>query len=316
MLQYLALQIAWGSAISNMSAPASKTWDSASEAYAPFEAFTAKFTRAAAEALPGLLPTGSPKVMDVAAGTGASTFAVCKVLGEHCRVAGTSAEVVATDFSESMLNKLSGKLSSPSSDAEVAATQAAVEEGLLKISSGVADAQDLSAYEDGFFDVITCSFGIMFPPSPEKVVREFWRLLKPGGVAFTTTWHYNNMTSDIMVDLAHTFKGRGRFEDLPLVTATLKFGNETFMRRLFRGDLDDGPRLWKDSDLEPRFVSDTHQCMPRHLAATLNKNPVASQLSPWDEEAAEKYLQERWGGPDGQLPLGGTALILIARKPA
>ena len=108
------------------------------------------------------------------------------------------------------------------------ATQAAVKEGLLQVSSQVADAQDLSAYEDGSFDVIVCTFGIMFPPSPEKVVREFWRLLKPGGVAVTTTWHYNNAVSDMLTDLAHALKGRGRFEEMPLSAATMKLLRSTW----------------------------------------------------------------------------------------
>ncbi|CAK9021095.1 Organellar oligopeptidase A [Durusdinium trenchii] len=156
----------------------------------------------------------------------------------------------------------------------------------------------------------------MFPPSPEKVVREFWRLLKPGGVAITTTWHYNNAVHDFLSDLAHVFKGQGRFEDVPLAARTMKFGNEAFMRRLFRGDLDEGPTVWKDPDLEARFVPGSHPCLPRHMAATLNKNPVASELAPWDEGAAEAHLQEKWAGEDGTILLRGTALVLLARKPS
>ena len=293
------------------------SWDAASEAYAPFEAFTSQFTRAAATELPSFLPGGSgQRIMDVAAGTGASTFAMCKALAEHCRQEHSKVTVVATDLSEAMLKNLMGKFSAPSEDEEVTATQAAAKEGILELSSQVADAQDLSAFADGSFSALTCAFGIMFPPSPEKAVREFWRLLKPGGAAIVTTWHYNNGPAEIMSDLAREFKGLERFgfEELPAMAALMKFGSESHMRRLFRGDLDGGPPLWRTSDLQVKFVSGSAVCLPRHMAFMLNKNPVPAALGHWDEAAAEKYLQDHWT-EDGQVTLKGTALILIARKP-
>eukprot|EP00439_Symbiodinium_sp_Y106_P036242 s3001_g4.t1 len=299
-----------------MSSESSESWNKASESYAPFEAYTGQFTRAAAGALPGLLPdtSGTLQIMDVAAGTGASTFALCKTLSDHCKQKGSTAEVLATDFSDAMLKQLAEKLRTSSADPEVKAPQAAEEAGLLKVTSQVADAQDLSAFAEGAFDAITCSFGIMFPPSPDKVVREFWRLLKPGGVAIVTTWHYNNIPESILSDLAHVFKGHGRFEEVPLAVALRKFSSEAFMRRLFRGELGDGP-LWKNRDLEARFFSGSSTCLPRHLAAGLNKNPLTSDFGHWDEEAAEKYMSDHWTEADGQVVLQGTALVLIAIKP-
>lgn len=254
------------------------------------------------------------RLMDVAAGTGASTFAVCEKLAKLCREGKRTAKVVATDFSEAMLQTLSQKLSSEESS-DSFATVKAIQEGLLQVSAELADAQDLSKYDAGSFDAVTCTFGIMFPPSPEKVVREFWRLLKPGGVAITTTWHYNNSVADILPDLAHEFMGRGRFEELPLVASTLKFGTETYMRRLFRGDLGDS-KLWSDKDMELRFVSGSATCLPRHVAAMLNKNPVSADLGTWDEALAERRLEEKWANEAGEIKLQGTALILVARKPA
>lgn len=291
-------------------------WNKSAEAYRPFEVYTAQFTVAAAEGLPDFLGSKDGiSVMDVAAGTGASTFALCQRLAKHCRANKTTAQVVATDFSEAMLKSLMEKLNASDPEEEVKSTQVAIKEGLLSVSAKVADAQDLSAFADESLDAITCTFGIMFPPSPSKVVREFWRLLKPGGVVITTTWHYNNMVSDTLSDLAHTFMGKDRFEDPPLLTSTMKFGTEMFMRRLFRGDLD-GVKLFRDADLEARFVSGSAKCLPRHIAAMLNKNPVSTDYGTWDEAAAEKHLQETLADADGLIKLHGTALILIARKPA
>ena len=301
---------------SRMPADSKDSWNSASEGYAPFEAFTGQFTRAACVELPDLLPETSDtvRIMDVAAGTGASTFALGKQMSDHCRQARRTAAIVATDFSDVMLKTLMEKFNATAADSEVAATQAAAKEGVLELTSQVADAQDLSAFADGTFSAITCTFGIMFPPSPEKVVREFWRLLMPGGVAVVTTWHYNNIPYDILPDIAHVFKGHSRFKDLPMAAATHKFGQECYIRRLFRGDLDSGPKLWKDSDLSARFVAGSSVCLPQHLAAMMNKNPLASDLGDWDEAAVEKYLQDHWTGENGQIILRGTALVLVARK--
>ena len=317
----------WHQGQREMPAEASESWNSASQVYAPFEAFTGQFTRAAAAEIPSLLSdsasSGPLRIMDVASGTGASTFALCKTLADHCRQKSPKALVVATDFSEAMLKTLTEKFTASSADPEVMASQAAEKEGFLELATQVADAQDLSAFADGTFDAINCSFGIMFPKSPEKVAREFWRLLKPGGVAVVTTWHYNNMPAEILVDLAHVFKGRGRFDQLPLATATEKFGSEAFMRRLFRGDLEDGSDasgspgspLWRSRDLQAKFIAGSSYCLPRHMAAMMNKTPLASDLGHWDEDAVEKHLQDHWTGEDGRIVLQGTALVLFARKP-
>ena len=284
------------------------SWNKSAEAYRPFEAFTKQFSTAAVDEL----REAPERLMDVAAGTGASTFAVCEKLATLCE--GKCTEVVATDFSEDMLQALKKKLTAEGESEDSKITRKAIEEGLLKVSAELADAQDLSKYEAESFDAVTCTFGIMFPPSPEKVVKEFWRLLKPGGVAITTTWHYNNSVAEILPDLAHEFMGRGRFEELPLVASTLKFGTEIYMRRLFRGDLGDG-KLWSDADLELRFVSGSATCLPQHMAFFLNKNPVSADLGTWDEAKAERRLEEKWANEAGEIKLQGTALILVARKP-
>ena len=53
----------------------------------------------------------------------------------------------------------------------------------------VADMQDLVAFDDNSFDVVTCCYGFMFPPDIPKAVQESYRVLKPGGRLIATTWN-------------------------------------------------------------------------------------------------------------------------------
>ncbi len=50
-----------------------------------------------------------------------------------------------------------------------------------------ADAQDLP-FEDGDFDTVVCSFGMMHIPDQPQALREVRRVLKPGGQFIMTSW--------------------------------------------------------------------------------------------------------------------------------
>lgn len=90
------------------------------------------------------------RVLDVAAGTGASSI-------EFVRA---GADVVAVDFSEGML-----------------------EEGRRRhseIDFRQADAMNLP-FEDNSFDAVTTSFGLRNIQDFDRALREFYRVLRPGG---------------------------------------------------------------------------------------------------------------------------------------
>lgn len=53
----------------------------------------------------------------------------------------------------------------------------------------LADMQDLSAFGDSSFDLVTCCYGFMFPPDIPRAVAESYRVLKPGGKLIATTWN-------------------------------------------------------------------------------------------------------------------------------
>lgn len=60
---------------------------------------------------------------------------------------------------------------------------------LPHLTCQVADMQDLAAFDDDSFDLVTCCYGFMFPPDIPKAVQESYRVLKPGGQLIATTWN-------------------------------------------------------------------------------------------------------------------------------
>lgn len=57
-----------------------------------------------------------------------------------------------------------------------------------RISFEAADGENLSQFADASFDAVTCSLGLMFFPDESKGLKEFYRVLKPGGVLAVTVW--------------------------------------------------------------------------------------------------------------------------------
>ncbi len=90
------------------------------------------------------------RVLDIAAGTGASSAAFAK----------TGAEVVAVDFSKGMIAE--GRKRHPD------------------LTFVEADAQELPFPTDSF-DVVTISFGLRNVNDPQKALKEMKRVLRPGG---------------------------------------------------------------------------------------------------------------------------------------
>ena len=109
----------------------------------------------AAEVAPG------STVLDVAAGNGNATLAFAR---RWC-------SVTSTDHVKNLLR---------------AGRMRAEAEG-LDVEFQVADAEDLP-FEDGQFDAVVSSFGVMFAPNQQRAASEMLRVCRSGGIVAMASW--------------------------------------------------------------------------------------------------------------------------------
>lgn len=138
-------------------------WDRAAEHY---EAYWRRQLLPAQELLLEMaaLQPGE-RVLGTASGTGLVTFPAAEAVGE-------SGEIVATDISQEMVNRIA-------TSAEAL--------GLSNVSAERMGAEDLKL-PDASFDVAICALGFMYYPDPDLAMREMHRVLRPGGRAAVAVW--------------------------------------------------------------------------------------------------------------------------------
>jgi ubiquinone/menaquinone biosynthesis C-methylase UbiE len=120
------------------------------------------------------------RVLDVASGRGAVLFPAAEKVG-------ASGDVVGIDLAEEMVG---------------ATNEDAARLG-LRVRVKLMDAEHLD-FPDAAFDRVLCGFGIMFFPNQERALREFHRVLHPGGQLAVSTWHTHQVKE---LDLAMTAAG-------------------------------------------------------------------------------------------------------------
>jgi len=109
------------------------------------------------------------RVLDIATGTGA----VLLPAAEH---AGSRTLAVGVDLAPSMLRRAG----------------AAADTRKVRIALAVMDAEYL-ALADAVFDRVFCAFGIMFFPDLPRAMKEFSRVLRPGGKLAVSTWRISQV---------------------------------------------------------------------------------------------------------------------------
>src|ERR1700730_2858351 len=114
------------------------------------------------------------RVLERAGGTAIVTRALLRSLSP-------SANIVATDLNQPMLDHAAERVSSS------------------RVSWQKADAQALP-FPDATFDAVVCQFGVMFFPDKQKAYREARRVLKAGGHFIFNVWDRleNNEFADIV----------------------------------------------------------------------------------------------------------------------
>ncbi|MCG8376223.1 MAG: class I SAM-dependent methyltransferase [Chlorobiales bacterium] len=104
-------------------------------------------------------------VLDLASGAGEPAMSIAELVGPD-------GSVTATDLVPEML---------------AGARRRVAEAGIGNVAFEIADMEALP-FTDASFDVVTCRFGLMFLPEPEKAMSEAFRVLRPGGRAAFMIW--------------------------------------------------------------------------------------------------------------------------------
>jgi ubiquinone/menaquinone biosynthesis C-methylase UbiE len=128
-------------------------------------------------------PAPGSKLLDVATGTGVVALAAAQAVGQQGRV-------MAIDLAESMLDRLQEKVA---------------KFGVRNIDLQVMDARSLDFRRD-YFDYVVCSFGIFLLPDMVAGIREWVRVLKPGGRVLFTAFGkraFQPMMEQLLTRLEH-----------------------------------------------------------------------------------------------------------------
>ncbi len=139
-------------------------------------------------------------VLDVAAGNGNATLAAAR---RYCNV-------TSTDYVLNLL--IAGK--------------ARAEAEHLPVSFREADAENLP-FEDGVFDAVMSTFGVMFTANQEAAARELLRVCRSGGKIGLANWTPGSFIGDV-------FRTIGRHVPPPAgVRSPLEWGTEARLQELF-----------------------------------------------------------------------------------
>lgn len=133
-------------------------WGSPGAAY---DEISRGISTAIEHAVERLAPKPGERILDVATGTGWAAR----------RIAERGANVTGMDFAAEVVE---------------AARDIAARRN-YDIAFDVGDAEALH-YEDGTFDAVISTFGVMFASNPERATRELTRVCRPGGRLVLATW--------------------------------------------------------------------------------------------------------------------------------
>ncbi|AJP71284.1 class I SAM-dependent methyltransferase [Sphingomonas hengshuiensis] len=250
-------------------------WDSAAERYEKTaHPYTTRYVDAA---LAGVPLTPASRVLDVAAGTGALTFAA----------AATGAHVLATDFSPGMVARIAAK-------------------ALPNVDTCVMDGQALDLPDAGF-DAVFSIFGVFMFPDWRKGLSEMARVTRPGGYGVVAVWEDRGAGAFMLLGrLIRRLLPDRALAAMPEAMTILSTAEGLTHELVTAGYRD--PRIahvTRDFGLDMALLGD--------LDALFGASPDWTKLLPAEKHLILSELR-LMAGDRPQLPIPSTALIGWARR--
>lgn len=178
----------------------------------------------------------------------------------------------------------------------------------------VADAQALP-FEDNYFDLVVCQFGLMLVPDKARALAEAYRVLRPGGQIFLNTWDRlaNNpafFLADQLVsgyfpsepplffhipfsmydknELISLLRGAG-FQD-SRISLVKKDGTSASAADTARGMLDGTPMFTVINQRDPELLPVIRKDLERALGKEFGTAPMNSPMQAWVVEARKGLI--------------------------
>ncbi len=227
------------------------------------------------------------KLLDVASGAGVVAVGAAR----------RGADVLATDFSPKMIERLQQRL---------------IDDGVPQVKTKVMDGQALDL-PDGSMDVVTSNFGVMFFPDPAKGFSEMCRVLHSNGAAAVSTWgpRERNGLQLLIGEAIQRVRPNPDAASQPTQQADLS--NPDFFRDQL---LSAGFASVEITTLSEPWVFDPARSIEGFIASNPASKPLLAQFSHGERqdfiEALVSILEERAEGGPPTLHL--EAHIAVARK--
>lgn len=164
------------------------------------------------------------------------------------------------------------------------------------------DMQEIQ-FQDNYFDLIVCQFGIMFVPDKQKAFNEMFRVLKPGGLLIFNSWDKleNNLVALTAHETVNTF-----FKDDPVTFYQIPFSYNNEVE--IRNNLQDAG--FKDINVSLVKYTGNNESINDSAVGLVEGVPVYNSimeknpdLLPKIKEAVRQALAKKFGEANPKFPL-------------